>query len=176
MHLDDHFLGQINCKPFSAEELKNIVIQRHRAGNLRVSWKGKKEEEMRSWDFAKMFNQLFTFSRGNVGLSLQAWMAGITNIDDDNRIQINIPVRPELSTLDLIHDKYLIVLVQFILHKRISAEKLTRIMRIPLNETQQILNKMKMAAVIVPFQHGVFVLNPVLHPFIRNKLVELELL
>jgi len=173
--IDPWLLSTIDCYPFNAEELKNIIIQRHKSGNLKFIYKGKKENEMRSWDYARLFNTYFNYTRGNVGLSLQTWMASITDVKD-NTLMIRVPKRPDTSVLNRLRPDTLIFLVQFILHKRLNYEKIQRIMFMTQEQVKEKITHLKRAAIIVEPSPGVFMLNPNLHPFIRERLIEKELL
>lgn len=171
----DHVLGIIDCGPFHAEELKNIVMQRHKAGNLKFVFRGKNEEEMRSWDYAQLFNAYFNFTKGNVGLCLQTWMASIQQFKNQ-RIVIEQPRKPDLTVLDHILPGNLVILVQFVLHKRMTYRKLERVMRMPGHEVVARISQLKFASLITEVQEGVFILNPGLHFFMRNLFIEKELL
>jgi len=173
--VDSYMLSTIDCKPFNAEELKNIVLQRHRSGNIRFIYKGKKESEMRSWDYARLFNTYFNYTRGNVGLCLQTWMANIEK-SDATTIKIKTPHRPDTHVLNKLNPETLVFLVQFILHKRLSYEKIQRIMLMPLPQVKEKIKLLKRAAIIIEHNAGVYTLNPNLHAFIRERFIEKELL
>jgi amino acid transporter len=173
--VDSYMLSTIDCKPFNAEELKNIVMQRHRSGNIQFLYKGKKESEMRSWDFARLFNTYFNYTRGNVGLCLQTWMANIER-SDGTLIKIKTPQRPDTDVLNKLNPETLVFLVQFILHKRLNYEKIQRIMLMPLPMVKEKVKLLKRAAIIIEHNAGVYTLNPNLHAFIRERFIEKELL
>jgi amino acid transporter len=173
--IDPWLLSTIDCYPFNAEELKNIIMQRHKSGNLNFIYKGKKEDEMRSWDYARLFNTYFNYTRGNVGLTLQTWMASITDVKD-NTLMIRAPKRPDTNVLSRLRPDTLIFLVQFILHKRLNYDKIQRIMFMTPEQVKEKIMHLKRAAIVTEPSPGVFMLNPNLHPFIRERLIEKELL
>jgi amino acid transporter len=173
--LDSYLLGVINCKPFNAEEIKNIIIQRHKAGNMKFVYQGKKESEMRSWDYARLFNIYFNYTRGNVGLSLQTWMANIIKAEGET-IYIKQPKRPDVSVMSKISAETLVFLMQFILHKRLNLDKLERIMLLPPMQIKKRVKLLLRAAILIEPARGVYTLNPALHTFIRERIFEKELL
>jgi amino acid transporter len=173
--LGSYMLGTIDCTPYNAEELKNIILQRHRSGSMQFVFHHTKEAEMHSWDYARLFNTYFNYTRGNVGLSLQTWMACIEKVEG-NTIYIRSPRRPDTSVLNTLKPDLLIFLVQFILHKRLTYEKIQRIMLMPLGEVKEKIRLLKRAALITEPQQGVYILNPNLHAFIRERFIEKELL
>ena len=175
INLDRHMLGTINCYPFNAEELKNIILQRHRSGNMQFVLNGKSEKEIRSWQIAKHFNTCFNYSKGNVGLSLQTWISCIEKAEA-NTIYIKPPVRPDTSILSKLNAQTLVFLLQFILHKRMNSEKIDRIMFMKSTEVAKQISLLKRAAIITEPAPGVYILNPNLHTFIRERFMEKDLL
>lgn len=173
--MDSFLLSTIECHPFNAGELKEIILQRHRAGNMRFVFNQRKEKEMRSWDYARLFNTYFNYTRGNVGLCLQTWMASIVKADNQV-ITIKPPQKPDTTVLNRLDSETLIFLVQFILHKRLNTEKIQRIMLMTMQQVQQKIRFLKRAAIITEPRHGVYTLNPNLHAFIRARFMEKELL
>ncbi|MFW5663837.1 MAG: hypothetical protein ACOCYD_02250 [bacterium] len=175
LKIDSYLLGTIDCNPFNAEELRHIIMQRHQSGNMQFILNNKKESEMRSWDFARLFNTYFNYTQGNIGLSLQTWMSCIKKVDDNNLI-ISSPVKPDTTVLNKINSETLVFLVQFILHKRLNTEKIQRIMMMSPGEVQEKINLLKRAAIITEPNQGIYTLNPNLHAFIRARFIEKELL
>jgi amino acid transporter len=165
----------LDCKPFNAEELKDVTMLRHRSGNLQFVYRNTRESDMQLWDFAKLFNTYFNYTKGNVGLCLQTWITSIEKAEG-NIIHIKTPERPDLTALNSLNSDILVFLAQFILHKRITPEKMERIMLMPTEEVKENLRLLKLAAIITEPAQGVFILNPALHLFIREKLIEKELI
>ncbi len=175
LKIDSYLLSTIDCHPFNAEELRYIIMQRHRSGNMQFTLNNHKESEMRSWDFARLFNTYFNYTKGNIGLSLQTWMSCIKKVND-NTLVISSPVEPDTTVLNKLNSETLIFLVQFILHKRLNAEKIERIMMMNPAEVQEKIRLLKRAAIITEPNQGVYTLNPNLHAFIRARFIEKELL
>ena len=175
LKIDSFLLSTIDCHPFNAEELRHIIMQRHRSGNMQFILDNKKESEMRSWDLARLFNTYFNYTKGNVGLSLQTWMSSIKEAND-NTLTISLPIKPDTTVLNKLNSETLVFLVQFILHKRLNAEKIQRIMMMNATEVQERIRLLKRAAIITEPNQGVYTLNPNLHAFIRARFIEKELL
>ncbi|MFN3554773.1 MAG: hypothetical protein ACK4VN_02280 [Bacteroidales bacterium] len=173
--LDPWLLGSVTCHPFHAEELKTILLQRHGSGNLKFVFNGKRENEMRSWDHARLFNTYFNYTRGNIGLALQTWMSSIDQVKN-NVLYITQPKRPDLAAFNKLNSETLIFLVQFILHKRLNLEKIQRLMLFSPEQAREKIMQLKRASLVTEPNPGVYMLNPNLHPFIREYLLEKELL
>jgi hypothetical protein len=68
------------------------------------------------------------------------------------------------------------VLVQFILHKRLTSEKLVRISGWPDSKVQEILFAMQRSGIVVEKAYGIHHIDPYLQPFITTVLKEKEIL
>jgi AAA+ ATPase superfamily predicted ATPase len=55
--LEKYFLAHIECQPFDARELKEMVMFRHRAGGLKFRLNKKDEDAFSEYDFAQLFNR-----------------------------------------------------------------------------------------------------------------------
>jgi amino acid transporter len=173
--ISPYLLNTIDCNPFNAEEIKNIIMQRHKSGNISFRLGDTKEYEMRTWDFARLFNTYYNYSRGNIGLCLQTWMACITGFKNDT-LMIQTPNKPDTSVLSKLDAETLIFMVQFIMHKRLTIEKISRILLITPDAAKEKIMLLKRAALVTEPNPGVFIINPNIHPFIREKLLEKDLL
>ncbi|MCD4745383.1 MAG: hypothetical protein K8R58_03705, partial [Bacteroidales bacterium] len=176
--IEDCFLNNIELEAFNAEQLKNIILLRHRSTDLKIKLKNKKLNILRSLDYARLFSKYFNYSKGNVGLALHTWIANITDIEEKTLI-IKAPKAPDLSILNNLQTDWLILLIHFILHKRLTIDKLARITRSDkLQRTNLIdkINNLKRAGVIIENNNEIYELNPFLYISSKNKLIDKEML
>ncbi len=180
--IQNHFLNIVECKPFNAEDLKNIVLFRHESSGLKFNLKvksltlsSKHQNQFRSMDFANLFAKYFNYSKGNIGTTLLAWVANI--IEFNNKVlTISPPKAPNISVLDNIKTDTFVILVQFILHKHITVKKLERIL---LQDSKTIigkLNYLKRSGLIVEETENIYRLNEYLYIHLINKLQNIEML
>ena len=54
--IDQHFLNIVNCEPYDAEDLKNIILLRHKASGMNFYIDGEEPSELKQ---ARLFNALF---------------------------------------------------------------------------------------------------------------------
>ncbi len=168
-------LNIVDCKPYNAEELKEIVLFRHNSGGMKLNINGKSENNLRQTDFAKLFAKHFIYSGGNIGITLLSWMSNIKSVEK-NTIFVKTPLQPDISVLDNLSTEDNIILLQFILHKRMTINKLERIL---LQSEEQIISKinyLKRSGIIVEEVEQVYELNRFLYVFIKKKLEEIEML
>jgi len=163
------FLSIINCSPFSANELKNIVLTRHISTGYKFKYKNKKEEFISDLQIAKLFNSFFDYSHGNVGFALTLWLRSIKSIENDE-INIQLPEYKNLEILETIEPDLLIYLIEFILHKQLSINKMKEISGIETNQIETNFRFLENSNIIVRNSNNIFSLNYYYKPFIYNLL------
>ena len=168
-------LATIDCQPIDAEDIKNIIMMRHKSGNIPFRLGNKNEDELLGWNFARLFNSYFMVSKGNIGMCLQTWMACITNFENDT-LHIRSPQRPDTSVFNKLDGETMIILTHCILHKRVTTEKMERILMISPEDARSKLMYLTRASILVEPNPGVYTINPNLHQFLREKLLEINML
>lgn len=173
--IEDSFLNIIECSPFDAECLKDIILFRHKSSGLNLKIKNKKEENLRSVDYANFFAKLFNYSEGNVGVALSAWMASIKDIEN-NTVDVNPLKLSDISILDYLDTEYLVYIVQFILHKQLTIQRLKNIL---VENDEMICNKinfLKRSGIIIEEINNIYQLNTFLQIHLLKTLKEKEML
>ena len=172
---ESYFINIIECTPFNAEQIKEIIYFRHKSSGLKFRVNKRHEDLFLSWNYAKLFNKYFHYSKGNIGVALQSWIANITDFDG-KILQMKYPKLPDLSVLDYLETEWFNLLIQFVLHRRLSTERLLRITLLENDELIKKINVLKRSGLIVENTIDVFETNPFLHNHIVNLLVEKEML
>lgn len=173
--LEKYFIAHIQCQPFDARELKEMVMYRHRAGGLKFRLNKKDEDAFSEFDYAQLFNRYFMLSGGNPGDTVRAWISNIKQISGKT-IDIRLPQIPETSNLsDLSHDTFMIIL-QFVLHRRFTVKKLAAVLRQTDQHAFEMIADMRRAGLVEEKFSGVYALNPVLEPFLVEQLKQKKLL
>ena len=124
--ISGQFLDVISRVPSNAEQIKNIIMLRHRSTGLKFELGGLQEGELSAWKMAQLFTSFFDVSQGNVGAALQAWISSIRRVLKD-RLILESPEKPELSLLDLITPVQRVFLLHILLHGSLSLARLQRI-------------------------------------------------
>ncbi len=68
--MEHHFISIIHCQPFNSQDLKEMVMRRHRSSGLKFRIEKKKEENISEIALARLFNRYFDQSDGNPGTVL----------------------------------------------------------------------------------------------------------
>lgn len=117
----------IYCQPFDAMELKKMILTRHQAGGLSFVMQGQEEEDVSNWTYAKYFNHLFNCTDGNPGKAVQLWLSGIKSVNG-TEIRIEKPASDQLVFDGHLTENELLVLLQFVMHRRFTVQRLALIL------------------------------------------------
>jgi len=173
--IESTFLNLIELRPFNARQLKDLVTKRHHSSSLQFSINNIPETRYRSWNYARLFSRYFTYSEGNPGVVLQAW---IKSIDGINQSTINLtrPKVPDTAPLLYLETEWMIFILQFLLHKRMNLSKLVRVTQDSRANVIKRIRILKRAGVVIEIGEDILDINPYLIPFLRKALTKRELL
>lgn len=173
--IENYFLNIIECEPFNAETIKDIILFRHRSSGLKFKIKNRLQQNFKNIEYANLFNKYFNYSNGNIGIALQAWIANI--IEYDNRLlSIKIPKAPDISSLDYMETEDLLLIIQFILHRRLSLKRLVRITLQDKDDLKRRINFMKRSGILIENHPETLEINNYMYIHLRNKLETLGML
>lgn len=173
--LEKHFAGHILCEPFDARELKEMIMFRHKAGGLKFRLNNKDEGQFSEYDYARLFNRYFMLGGGNPGYTVRSWMSNITGISGKT-LEIRRPILPETATLAELRQEVCLIVLQFILHRRFTIQKLAGVLRQPDNYAIELITSMQRTGLIEEKFPGVYALNMLLEPFLIEELKQRNLL
>jgi amino acid transporter len=168
MPFNDYFIEVIACRSFESEELKELIMKRHQSTGLELSLAGKKGG-ISELGMAKLFDGYFSMSQGNPGVALNAWLANIMAVGS-NSISIEAPQNYNSAMMREINTDWQLVLVQLVLHKRLSFERLQQNLMIDEQELQTILLAMFRAALLVEKREKVYAIDPYMEPMVEQAL------
>jgi hypothetical protein len=176
MHpVDNYFISIIELTAFSTEELQNIILTRHESGNLRLRLHDRLRDQLRPWDYARLFSKYYSVSGGNVGVALQYWLANIEDVKDKT-LFIRSPQMPDISALDTMEPGWYLLIIQLLLHKRANLRKLARIMRENVQEIKETIDILVRSGIVEEKNPGVYELNTLFYPFLLRKLNEKDMI
>lgn len=169
--IEESFFKIIKTQPFNAEELKQVILSRHRTSRLKFSVEGKHEDHLSDWKLAKLFTRYFDLSGGNVGVALQQWVCNFESISPEGTIETSYPRQPDPEVLSSIEKDHVIILIQFILHKRMSFERLLRVMHA---DKEELLKQVEVLHRLdfLREKNGVWEINRYLQPFLIDSFEE----
>lgn len=173
--IENYFLSIIELQPFTAEELQEVILRRHNTTNQKLRMHGRLRDQLRTWDFARLFAKYFTLSGGNVGVALQSWLANIVEVKDDV-LYVRTPQMPATSVLDTLKPGWYLLIIQLMLHKRANLKKLARICRANTQEIKENIDILMRSGILMEKNPGVYEINTLFYPHIQRKLIEKEMI
>ncbi|MBR9989855.1 MAG: amino acid permease [Gemmatimonadetes bacterium] len=168
------FLAVIECRPFSAREIGDVIQLRHGSTGLTYEIGGVHEQKLTDLARARYFHRLFEYSGGNIGAALHGWISHIRSIDGE-RLTVARPAAPDLHPLDRLDSMQKLLLVQLVLHRALPAERLLRLGGAARDRLEEPLAHLRRARVITEDARYGLVINPFVRPFVARHFTEMEL-
>jgi len=163
--IEEDLLSVINCNPFEARKLQELIQNRHKTSGLNYFYKNKAEESVSKIQTAALFNSYFSVSGGNPGVAINSWLANIVKVQGQN-IYIQKPALPNMEPLEHLNDEWLIIIALFIQHKHISLSKLARILAINEEKVERKIYSLSNAGIIESNGKDIYTLTRYLEPFV----------
>ena len=172
--LSQYFIEEITMMPFDAEELKNLILHRHRSSGMSVSF-DTAEEPLSEVQFARLFNRYFNYSKGVPGTALGGWLANVKKISNGKMI-VKKPEPLDISSFKDISEEWGELLKNLIIHKRMGKEKIARVLNWDIGKTETILLALQRAGLVVEKIPGVYQVDSYIHPFVTESFKDRNLL
>jgi len=175
LHLQDHLIGVIQCQPFDSENLKTMIMKRHGSSGLSFVLENRIEESLSQLKMAKLFSKHFDFTRGNPGVTLNAWLSHIFQYKNE-QLFIKYPNNVDIEILNTLENEAVILLQQTALHKRMNLQKMMRVFAENEEEMSEKLRPLRLNGLVTEKSAGVFVINPFVEPLVVKMLKQKDLL
>lgn len=137
--IDYLFIQSIGLNPMNSGALEDIILFRHRTSGFDLQIDKSSVKGINMSVQAKIFNRIFRFSRGNSGAALHCWVASIIGFKDEV-ITVKSIRNVDDTVLSSLPSEAKVILLQLLLHKRASVDKLQRITLLPMGKLQEILD------------------------------------
>ncbi|MCF8372151.1 MAG: amino acid permease [Bacteroidales bacterium] len=173
--LENYFFSSIYCRPFDAEEIKDLILTRHRSSGLRFNLRKKEEQQLSKVKQASLFNKYFKVSKGNPGQALQTWLTSV-QVFANNMLTISEPVEPNHAVLENLPDEWSIVLAQILIHKRVDSGKLSRITGMSPESMDDLLTTLLMSGLLTDRGNNVFMINYYVNKEVSKVLTNKEII
>lgn len=163
--LEENFISIVECHPFNARKLQQLIQNRHKSSGLTYFYKNRPEEELSQIKTAALFHSFFTASGGIPGVAMNTWLGSIVMVQGQH-ITIKKPELPNIDILYHMSEDWLIIIALFILHKKMNAAKLARVMRIPDEDAQRDVTNLVNAGILEHLENEVYTTARYLEPFL----------
>ncbi len=173
--IKDYFLTVIPYRPFTTEEIERLILLRHWSGGMKFMLNHQEEDTLSSWKKVQFFNRFFDYSEGNPGVALGAWLTSIDKVAG-KMIHLHYPQIPDTEVLRHLPDDWIMMIIQFLLHKRLSVTRLMRIQHSSREAIQHLLQDMVRSGLLIEKNNGVYQLNVYTEIHLINFFKEQEIL
>jgi hypothetical protein len=129
----------------------------------------KSEEKLSAFAMARVFDAYFRVSGGNPGLALIMWLANITRVHE-KELLIQVPEPTSAGALAALDDDWMVFLTQFVIHKRLTAERLERMTAMDGDLLRRTLDRMCAVGVLLERSPGLYTINPYLDGHVQKTL------
>ena len=117
--LENKLLATIIMRPLGTQELKSIVLNRHKIGGAEVYYKNDLVQKTNKTN--EIINKIHALASGNVGASLHLWLTSISSTTG-NELHLN---KPKVHPFPTVYSaEWKLLLYHFILHKNLSEQQL----------------------------------------------------
>jgi len=162
-------IEEITLPPMSARGLRDMILLRHRSSSMQFRLGRKVEEKLSALSLARLFDTYFQISGGNPGVALIIWLANITHVRD-KEILIRMPEPPSPGALATLDEDWLLFLTQFVIHKRLSSERLERMTSLNGEPLRRTIARMGAVGLLLERSPGLYTINPYLDGLVQKTL------
>jgi hypothetical protein len=122
---------------------------------------------------ARVFNKLFTYSNGNPGVAMNAWLTGIQHYSDKT-ITWKRPLHLDGSALREMPEVWGHFCFQLLIHNRMSIDKMERCLQMEREQIVEITGIMQRLQLITEYAASVYNLNSNMELLLVNYCKEKE--
>ncbi len=167
--IKSYALATVNCEPFDARELKDMIMLRHHAGGMQFRYNKKDEERMTAWDFARLFNDLFDLSFGNPGTATKLWLSAIRKVSGKTIVMAPFRLPPK-SAFDNLNQGQWFYILQFLHNRRFTISRLAKNLEQPEEVVFSDVRELMRAGILVERFEGVYAIRPGLDLYLAEYL------
>jgi hypothetical protein len=177
--IDSHFQRLLTLYHITPQELKSIIMKRHRAsgyllefesnGNPRRKKKSKSDDENPYQINLEnsYFHNLHRFAGGNITTAILLWLRSIKKFSKDKMV-LSTNLNIDFKFLDVLSEENILTLSAILHHEIMSPESHSVIFNQNMNRSRQQLENLECEGLIVKNGHGYQI-----HPFIYRPLVQI---
>ncbi|RMG70610.1 MAG: hypothetical protein D6722_08480, partial [Bacteroidetes bacterium] len=172
--IDAFFADTIHLSPFSPDNLRRALLTRHYSSGMSLTLNGIPEEDIRRREKLALFQKFHQRTRGNIGHALRLWLAQIQKVTEDT-VHVAEPEYVEMPEID--RADWLIMLSQFVLHKRLYLDQIERIFAVETrSDLQERVHHLVRAGLLMEIMPQRYALNPYTYPHLIQQLQRCQII
>jgi len=150
-------LATVHCQPLEALRLREAVMLRHEATGLGLRLAGESREP-NEWKMARLFAGLFDYSGGHIGAALHGWIAHIEDVTPTHVVVRRFQT-PELAPLDALPADWVAMLLELLMHRHITRDRLLRVTGMSPERLDATLAALRRSGLAVEGDDGAFAVD-----------------
>jgi hypothetical protein len=163
--MEENLLSVIECNPFDAKKLQQLIESRHKTSGLIYNYKNSTEESISRIKAAALFNSYFLFSEGIPGVAMSAWLANIVKVQGQT-VFIKKPELPSIEMLHHLNEDWLVIIALFVQHKNMNSQKLARVLAVSETEAERNITNLVNSGILVAKEKDVYTIARFMEPFL----------
>ncbi|GAB4339709.1 MAG: hypothetical protein Kow0037_24980 [Calditrichia bacterium] len=160
-----YFAGIVESTPFNARKMEEAIMRRHRASGLHLFYKGSRIADLSPMKRAKIFMNLFRLSGGNIGAAFKLWLSSIKR-NKKGEWELQLPEVKSPAVLGGLSNGAQILLLQLLLHKRMSKNDCLKLLANVQRPSPEILDELLRTNLIEMTVNDVLRINPYAEKFV----------
>lgn len=177
--LKENFDYLIELNHLSSENVKGIVLKRHRLSGYFIKYKDELKEPPQKKNGINyqlqlendFFNELHRFAEGNISLSLYYWLESISEFTDKD-LYIKQFLPPDFSFLETLSAEKIYTLLLIVLHGKITTDSHAIICNQSIEKSRRVLTILKEDSIVI-LKGNYYILNGILYrhviELLKNK-------
>ena len=152
--------AELDCQALAARSLEKVIMARHSSTGIGLKLAGR--ESFGSWTRARLFDAHFAYAKGNVGYALRSWVTHLEKFADDE-LTIRMPRELDWDVIDDLRPEHVALLIELLLHKAATAEKLERTTGRSASAIADGLAELTSIGLVIQNRRKIAQLNPYVH-------------
>jgi len=152
--------AQLDCQALAARALEKVIMTRHSSTGIGLKIAGR--DSFGSWTRARLFDAHFAYAKGNVGYALRSWVTHLEKFADDE-LTIRMPRPLDWDAIDDLRPEHVALLIELVLHKAATAEKLERLTGRSADAVADGLAELTSIGLVIQNRRKIAQLNPYVH-------------
>ena len=166
-NLESFVLNTIVLKPFSTQQIKEVILEKSNIGGLNFIFKNISSDQLKPVKMNRLFSRINYLCEGNIGLANLIWIAGIKDVEEGN---VYLKEFKYTKMPDVLLPIWELILLQIVIHNKIKVKSLCQLFE---GENYEFINEQISSLVrmkILISDEGVLCVNPLIYSYLIKHL------
>lgn len=169
--LEKQLISTLIMRPYSKNELFNIILTRHKIGGATIYYKNELIEHSKA--LSKIITKINKYSEASVGVSLQKWLS-LISVNEENELTITEPNNTKFPKI--FDAQWKVMLYAFVLHNNLSENQIKILFKEESKKFFKVIDQMEKATLLSKQADGRYIVNNTAKFFIEKHLKSLSII